>query len=105
MRPTIRLFTKQFFKYGQGDRIQGNLRELKANLLMVVGFWVYLALFILGFFIYKPSLIFLIALPVIYLSLLSIRFFVKTAKISSFVYIPLLELTKRISYIMGASFG
>ncbi|MCX6742161.1 MAG: glycosyltransferase [Candidatus Pacearchaeota archaeon] len=105
MRPTIKKFFKQFYKYGEGDRIQGNLKKLRLNGLMVISFWIYcLALIVM---LIVNSLIFLILLvsPIISLLIISVRYFFKTKRISALYYIPLLELTKRVSYVLGATFG
>jgi len=106
MRPTLAKFAKQFYLYGKGDRIQRNMmkREMKKNLVMVFGFWVYVFLTIYflftGFFIG----IVLIAAPLIILELYSLKFIVKTKKISALFWIPVLWITKRVSYIIGVTF-
>ncbi len=105
MRPTFRLFFKQFYKYGQGDKIQGNLRKLKKNLLMILAFWMYLVFLIGSLFLSKYLFIGLILLPIIYLFLKAFKIFMRTKKFLSFIYIPVLELTKRVAYILGATFG
>jgi glycosyltransferase involved in cell wall biosynthesis len=104
-RENIKKFAKQFYLYGRGDFRQGNLKKMKLNLLFVLGFWVYL--FLMVFFLFFNSLIslILVVLPIIYLLLKGIGYFFRTKKISALFYIPVLLSIKRISYILGASFG
>jgi len=104
-RNNIKKFAKQFYLYGKGDKKQGNLRKMKKNLLMVAGFWVYLLVILIGF-MWVPLISFiLILVPLIYLLTKGLQYFIKTKKLSALFYIPLLIFIKRISYILGVSFG
>jgi len=105
MRPTFKLFFKQFYKYGQGDKIQRNLIKLKKNLLMILGFWAYLVFLIGSLFLEKYLFVGLTLFPIICLFLKSFKIFIRTNKILSFCYVPLLEGIKKLAYIMGATFG
>jgi glycosyltransferase involved in cell wall biosynthesis len=106
MRPTLKKFAKQYYLYGKGDRMQGNLlkKTLRKNLLMVFGFWIYLAVFFVISFINSLISLTLIILPILLLFLYSLIFLIRTRKISTLYWIPLLIMTKRISYILGVSF-
>ena len=106
MRPTLLKFARQFYDYGKGDRIQGNLmkKTIKRNLLMVLGFWVYLSVFLISAIAYSLLALILVISPLIILFLYSIKFFIKTGKISALFWMPILIMTKRISYILGATF-
>jgi glycosyltransferase involved in cell wall biosynthesis len=106
MRPTLLKFAKQFYLYGKGDRIQGNLlkHKMKKNLIMVFGFWIYLVLFLLLILTVQKIALLLILIPLVILTLYSIGIFIKTGKISALFWVPVLIITKRISYIMGVTF-
>lgn len=107
MRPTLSKFFKQFYLYGRGDRRQKNLfkKGWKKNLLMVFGFWAYLIILIGIVFIYPIISLLMVLLPLVFLFLYSFRFFIKTRRISALFWIPILILTKRLSYILGATFN
>jgi glycosyltransferase involved in cell wall biosynthesis len=106
MRPTLSKFSKQFYLYGRGDRIQGNLfkKTLKKNLVMVFGFWMYLVLFFLFVLTFPLIGLLMIFIPLFLLFIYSIKIFVKTGKISALFWVPVLIITKRLSYIMGVTF-
>jgi glycosyltransferase involved in cell wall biosynthesis len=106
MRPNVKSFWKQFYGYGRGDRIQGNLlkREMKKNIVMVFGFWFYFLSFLVLLFINHKISLLMFLIPAILLFLYSFKFLFKTKKISSLFWIPLLIFIKRVSYIMGVSF-
>lgn len=105
MRPTLIKFAKQFYIYGKGDQKQGNLRRMKKNLIFVVGSWIYLAaIFFFLSFIPLISLV-LFIMPIIYLLIKGVGYFIKTKKISALVYVPFMVFIQRISYVLGASFG
>jgi glycosyltransferase involved in cell wall biosynthesis len=106
MRPTLSKFSKQYYLYGKGDRMQENLwkRTLKKNLIMILGFWFYLLIFLISAFIFPILSLGLIALPLIVLGLNALIFFIKTGKFSALFWVPVLIATKRISYILGATF-
>lgn len=105
MRPNLVKFFKQFYKYGQGDKIQGNIWKIKKNLISLLGLWAYIVLLLASPFLNWYVFLGLIAIPLLYLGLKSFRVFLKTKKISSFLFIPILEFVKRISYFLGATFG
>jgi len=106
MRPTLLKFARQFYLYGRGDRIQANLlkNKMKKNLVMVFGFWMYLVLFLLSILTFQKIALLLILIPLVILALYSIGIFIKTGKISALFWIPILIITKRISYILGVTF-
>jgi len=106
MRPTLSKFAKQYYLYGRGDRMQGNLwkKTLKKNLIMVIGFWIYLLVFLISSFAFPLLSLTLIIFPLIILGLNAFRFFIKTGKISALFWVPVLIATKRISYILGVTF-
>ena len=105
MRPNLCGFSKQFFLYGKGDKKQENLLRMKFNLLMVIGFWFYLAL-ILGFlFINSLFSLILILMVIFYFLLYSLKISLKTKNIKAFLYVPFLDFIKKTAYIMGATFG
>jgi glycosyltransferase involved in cell wall biosynthesis len=106
MRPTLLKFSKQFYLYGKGDRIQRNLfkKTLKKNLMMIFGFWIYLSAFLIINFINPLISLTMMIVPAFFLFLYSFRFLIKTKKISALFWIPILIFTKRISYILGATF-
>lgn len=103
MRPNLTKFTKQFIRYGQGDRIQGNLKRLKLNLAMIIGFWSYLALLFVSPFIDLLTTAGLILLPMTYLFYKGIVYTIKTKNILALLYVPVLIFAKRVGYIYGAS--
>jgi len=106
MRLTLLEFARQFYDYGKGDRIQGNLmkKTIQVNLLMVLGFWAYLIVFLTMGFLYPIVSLAMIVLPILILFLYSLIFLIKTRKISALFWMPVLTLTKRISYILGVTF-
>ncbi len=106
MRPTLSKFAKQYYLYGKGDSVQGNLwkKTLKKNFIMVMGFWIYLLITVLSVFTSPLLSLSLVLLPLIILGLNGFIFFVKTGKLSAFFWVPILIATKRISYILGVTF-
>lgn len=106
MRPTLLKFAKQYYLYGQGDRIQGNLLKykMKKNLVMVFGFWIYFVILLgLAFIFPLVTLAMIFIFPAI-LFLYSVGIFIGTRKISALFWVPILIITKRISYIFGVTF-
>ncbi|MEX0919950.1 MAG: glycosyltransferase [Candidatus Pacearchaeota archaeon] len=106
MRPTLKKFAKQFYLYGKGDRIQKNLlkKRMKKNLLMVFGFWIYLVVFLIMGLV-KPTIsLWMVLVPLAILVLYSFKFLIKTGKISALFWIPIIMITKRVSYILGVTF-
>jgi len=106
MRPTLSKFSRQFYDYGKGDRIQGNLmkKTIKRNLLMILGFWIYLAIFLTIGFLYPFIALAMILFPLAILFLYSIKYLIKTGKISALFWMPVLIFIKRTSYILGVTF-
>ncbi len=106
MAPSFVKFSKQFYDYGKGERKQKNLsrKSLLRNFLMVLGFWAYIAFFIVSVIFFPFVAFLLLVVPVALLVLYSIKFFVKTGKISSLFWIPVLWISKRMSYILGVTF-
>ncbi len=103
MRPTLKKFARQFYLYGKGDRKHGNLIEMKKNLAMVSGFWIYFVLLILAAIFNLKAFLVLLDLPVFVLFVFGIKYSIKTKKISALFWMPLLLFVKRVSYILGAS--
>jgi len=106
MRPTLSKFSKQYYLYGKGDSIQRNLwkKTLKKNFIMVMGFWAYLLVILLSVFTFPFLSLTLVIFPLVILGLHAFKFFIKTRKLSALFWIPTLIATKRISYILGATF-
>jgi len=105
MRPSWRAFAKQFYLYGLGDGRTRNVFKMKANLVLIIGFIVYLSI-ILGILFVNPLYSLILAMTsIIYSLLYGAIYFAKTKKPSALYYIPLLILVKRISYIAGAYRG
>jgi glycosyltransferase involved in cell wall biosynthesis len=106
MRPSLFKFAKQYYLYGRGDRVQGNLlkKTIKKNFGMIIGFWIYLIAVVALLFAYPVVSIFLIAIPLLFLFLHAFRLFARTGKVSALFWIPILIMTKRICYILGATF-
>ncbi|MBT7102151.1 glycosyltransferase [archaeon] len=106
MRPTLSKFSLQYYRYGRGDRVQGNLVKstIKKNLVMVLGFWAYLFIFIASLFVYPFLGLALVLVPLLILELYAFKLFARTGKISSLFWVPILLMTKRVSYILGATF-
>ena len=106
MRPTLSKFAKQFYLYGKGDRMQENLlkKGWKKNLVMVFGFWIYLIILLWIVFISLRIFLLMILIPFFILFIYSFKFLIETGKISALFWIPILVLTKRISYILGVTF-
>lgn len=105
MRKTWKEFFKQFYNYGSGDRKTGNLWKMKGNLILVVGFWIYLTVII--FFIFYLPLVsaVLLALAFLYFFAEGMKLFIKTKRLKGIFYGFLLGLVKRVAYIFGVSFG
>lgn len=105
MRPTLGKFFKQFYKYGQGDKIQGNIWRLKKNLIALFGFWAYIALLVSSPFLSWYLTLVMVIFPVVLAKAKALKIFIKTKRILSFWYVPILELTRRIAYFLGVTFG
>jgi len=105
MRPTLGKFFKQFYKYGQGDKIQGNIWKLKKNLIALLGFWAYVVLLITSPLLSWYLTIALAIFPVLLAKAKALKIFIKTKRVSSFWHVPILHLTRRIAYFLGATFG
>lgn len=102
MRKTAKDLFKQFYRYGSWDRVSKNILQLKFNLLMVIGLWLFIVLSLLN-----DIRIFLILLVIFILDSLrfSIPEFSRKDKIKALFYIPIVLFIKRIAYIFGVSFG
>jgi len=105
MRPNIRAFFKQFFLYGKGSKIQGNIIKIKRDLMALIFVWLYFLAFITCLFI-KPIISLILAILVfLYLILYSFKIFIKSKNLLAFVYVPLLESIRRKAFVLGATFG
>lgn len=102
-RNTLKKFIKQFYRYGKGDKKMGNLKKMKKNLLLIIGFWIYIL--IGGMSIFWSQLIILLIIPLFFPIWKGIKLFIKNKKIGSLFWIPLLLIIKRISYVLGGTFG
>lgn len=96
MRPTLKAVFKQFCGYGRGDLINGNLKHLPLNNVLIWGFWIFLVLLF-----FKTALVLLL--------LFFYGFFVgsiaaiRTGKLSALLYVPVIIATMRVGYVLGAS--
>lgn len=101
MRKTWKQFFKQFYNYGKGDRMSGNIWKMKKNLLFALGFYIYF-IAILGFlfinWIYSAIMFSVFVLFFFYQGTVLA---VKTGKIKGIFYGFLLNLIKRIAYALG----
>jgi hypothetical protein len=105
MRRGWKEFAKQFYKYGAGDKKSGNIWRMKKNLMFVFGFWMYVISLSLLFFIsFRFAIIFLI-LPIFYFLFEGIKVAMESGKLIGIFYGFLLNLIKRIAYVMGVSLG
>jgi hypothetical protein len=105
MRKNWKEFFKQFYKYGVGDRKSKNIYGMKKNLLFIVGSWCYVGLIIISLFFSLKIFIGLLLLSFLYFFGESLKLTKKSKKITGIFYGFLLTLIKRISYILGVSFG
>lgn len=105
MRPNLKSFFKQFFMYGKGAKLQGNLLRIKRDLIGLLGFWFFILLFVVFLFVNPTISLILVLLVLAYLFLYSFKVFLKTKKLSAFLYVPVLEFTKRVAFALGATFG
>lgn len=105
MRESLTGLFNQFYNYGYGDRISGNLFKIKTNLLFVAFFWVYIFLLAssLLFFPVFPKL--LIMLPFLYFLFEGLKVYSKSGKISGIFYGFVIILIKRVAYVLGATCG
>lgn len=105
MRKSWAKLIKQFYNYGKGDKLSGNVFKMKSNLIFVLGFWIYI-LFLLASFIFDIRIaITLFALIFAYGFLEGIRLSILSRKLGGIFYGFSIGLVKRISYIMGVTFG
>jgi len=104
MRRNLKEFFKQFYRYGVGDRKSKNILKMKKNLLFVAGFWFYVFLMLFSFFVSLNLLVLLLLLPFIYFFLDGLKLAIKSRKVSGIFYGFIISLTKRIAYVLGASF-
>jgi glycosyltransferase involved in cell wall biosynthesis len=106
MRPTLSKFFKQYYLYGRGDRIQGNLlkKSIKKNFVMILGFWAYFLVLLASTIFYPIAGLILLIAPLIVVCLYSFKYLVKSGRPSALFWVPLLILSKRLGYILGATF-
>lgn len=105
MRKNWNKLIKQFYNYGRGDKLSGNIFKMKANLIVVSGFWIYVLLIITSFFFDMKIAISLLALIFAYGILEGIKLAILSKKLKGIIYGFSIALVKRIFYIMGATFG
>lgn len=105
MRDSWKSFFKQFYNYGVGDRKTGNIWKIKKNLLLVFGFWGYVALVILFLFFSLKISFTLLVLGFLYFLTNGIIISIKTRKLTGIFYGTFLIAIKRIAYILGVSLG
>lgn len=105
VRRSLKKFAKQFYLYGKGDKKMGNLLKMKKNLLLILFFWLFLGTtIVLSFVNLSFGLIFFL-LGFVPSVLQGMKWFLKTKRAGCLIFVPFLHLLKRISYILGASFG
>jgi glycosyltransferase involved in cell wall biosynthesis len=105
MRKTWIEFAKQFYNYGVGDRVSGNIFRMATNFLMVSCFWILLLVMLYFAFSNLKILVILIGLVSIYFLSKGVELFLKTKKIKALFYGTILFFLKRICYIIGVSAG
>jgi len=109
MRKNYKLFWKQFFLYGLGDRQAGNLWNFRLNgmlnLAMILGFWGILAGSIGLVFVRWWYGLALFGIIPLYFILNGLKMFFKTGKIGLFFHGMWALMLKRVGYIFGATFG
>ncbi|MEM5855111.1 MAG: glycosyltransferase [Candidatus Aenigmatarchaeota archaeon] len=105
MRKTWKEFIEQFYNYGVGDRKLGNVWKMKKNLLFVIGFWCYLGSVMFSLFFSLKIFIIMLWLFFLYFVYEGVKVAIKSNKINGIFYGFLFVLIKRISYIVGVSFG
>jgi len=105
MRPTLKGFFSQFYRYASGDNKIGNLMRLPQNLALVIGFWAWLAVLVISTIFWQPMALFLIGLLTLYLIIVAVIGLLKTKRIAALFYFPLFSVTKRLAYVLGATLG
>lgn len=106
MRKNLKSLFKQFYNYGKGDALTGNIWKMKKKFMMVIGFFIWLATSLMLLLYNITNLFtFVFILPFIYLIFISTKSFTKTKKFSSFIWVPIIETTKRLGYIFGIIAG
>jgi glycosyltransferase involved in cell wall biosynthesis len=109
MREDYRKFWKQFYLYGKGDKKAGNLSNFRLNgmlnLFMVMGFWAWLLLSLITFFLGNPYFLLVFPLALIYFFSGGIRTAKKSGKIAMLYYGSVAFLIKRVAYVTGATFS
>jgi len=105
MRPSWGAYFKQFYRYGYGDAMVGNLWKMKKNLLMVIGFWAYVTTFLVSIFTFPMLMLVLLTPVIIYAILSGYRVYRRTGRIKGFIYGAALQFIKRIAYVLGATRG
>lgn len=101
MPKDIKEFYKKFEKYAIGDVLQGNIFKYKRLLIFFIGFWILIFILILSLILNFKLFIFIISLIILYLLYLAVRYYIKTKDPLTIIYIPILELTRRLAYQIG----
>jgi len=105
MRGNLKELFKQFYRYGVGDRKSRNILKMKKNLLFTAGFWFYVFLLLFSFFVSLNLFLLFSALPFLYFFIDGLKLAIRSRKISGILYGFIISLTKRVAYVLGASFG
>ncbi len=105
MRKNLFEFIKQFYKYGVGDKKVGNLKRMRKNTIMIFSFWIYISLIILSSILNINIFYLLTSIFILYFIFGGIKIYFISKKINGFIYGFTLKILKRISYILGATFG
>lgn len=105
MRKNWKEFFTQFYNYGKGDKLNGNIRKMKKNSLFVLGFWGYVVTILYTLFVDIRITFILISLPFVYSLYFGIKIMMLSKKLKGIFYGSFLYLIKRIAYVMGVTFG
>lgn len=101
MRKNWKQFFKQFYNYGRGDRLSGNIWRMKKNLIFVIGFYAYIIAVLGLFFIKWNYSLGLLSLGLLFFLLQGCQLAFESKKIIGVFYGFSLNLIKRVAYALG----
>ena len=105
MRKNWREFFTQFYRYGKGDRITGNIWKMKGNLVYVIGFWTCILLLGTSLFFATPIFWTLMIIIFAYFLIGGMKIMLRSRRFKGFFYGMAFLFIKRIAYVLGVSFG
>ncbi|BBL45438.1 glycosyl transferase family 2 [Nanobdella aerobiophila] len=97
----IKEFYRKFEKYAIGDVLQGNILKYKKLLIFFLGFWLLILILVFSAIFLIKLFILVLSLIILYLLYLGIKYYIKSKDFLGIIYIPILELTKRLAYQTG----